>query len=43
VLNREPDVTLRFAQRVAADFAFTSIIPAHFEPIEAGPKARRSP
>ena len=38
VLSREPDNVLAFAERVAADFAFTSILLAHFEPIAATPK-----
>ena len=38
VLNREPDAVYSFASRVAADFAFTSIVPAHFDaPLTAGP------
>ena len=30
VLARDPERVLEFAQRVAADFPFTTIIPAHF-------------
>ena len=33
VLNREPKKVLAFAERVAADFAFTTIIPAHFDAV----------
>ena len=40
VLSREPEKVLGFAERVAADFAFTSIVPAHFDaPVAAGPRA----
>ena len=40
VLSREPEAVLAFARRVAADFSdFTTIIPAHFEPVAAGPQA----
>ena len=39
VLNREPEVVLAFAERVAADFPFTAIIPAHFDAlVPATPK-----
>lgn len=38
VLSREPQAVLDFAQRVAKDFAFTSILPAHFEPVQATPR-----
>ena len=38
VLSREPDRVLSFAERVANDFKFTSILPAHFEPVVAGPR-----
>ena len=38
VLSREPEKVLSFAQRVAEDFAFTNIVPAHFDaPVAAGP------
>jgi hypothetical protein len=40
VLSRDPDVVSRFAREVGDDFAFTSIVPAHFDaPIAAGKKA----
>lgn len=38
VLAREPSRVLAFAERVAADFPFTTILPAHFEPVKAGPR-----
>ena len=38
MLSREPDAVLSFAQSVANDFPFTSILPAHFEVVQAGPK-----
>ena len=38
VLSREPAVVMDFAKRVANDFAFTTILPAHFEPVTAGPQ-----
>jgi len=39
VLSREPASVLAFANRVADDFAFTSIVPAHFDaPVAAGPR-----
>lgn len=38
VLNREPAATLAFASRVAEDFAFARIVPAHFDaPVAASP------
>ena len=40
MLNREPEKVLAFAERVAADFPFTRIIPAHFDaPVPATPEA----
>lgn len=39
ILNREPARTLDFVQSVGSDFAFTRIVPAHFDaPVAAGPK-----
>ena len=39
VLNREPEKVLAFAERVAADFPFARIIPAHFDaPVPATPE-----
>ena len=38
VLNREPVTVLEFVSRVADDFAFTSVVPCHFDaPLAAGP------
>ena len=40
VLSREPKKVSKFAEAVARDFDFTSIVPAHFDaPVAAGPKA----
>jgi len=39
VLAREPEKVYQFAERVAADFAFSTIVPAHFDaPIAAAPQ-----
>ena len=39
VLNRDPEEVLAFAEEVALDFAFESIVPCHFDaPIAATPQ-----
>lgn len=39
VLSREPAVVYRFAERVAADFDFDQLVPAHFDaPLAVGPR-----
>ena len=39
VLSRDPRGVTQFAERVARDFAFTNIVPAHFAPVAASKQA----